>query len=225
MWSFFHHNHQNCYHQYHNYHFKCRYQHWYFIPSYAQNVVFDVQKKMTKLPELGGVGGLANSGNARKKTCFSLWCLPLGYVQIGEEWILTYLEWTLSKLELWPVIENCTHWSWNLFAVSSGRGVYIGSSRGKYILSAFWYKSSVVTNHLSVGFLLTHNNFKKDSLWIVSDGKKESELYKNGQHVFSSVHGLVVEDKQEFVGRKGNLGETSNSAKSLLSSNQFLFVP
>ena len=29
-------------------------------------------------------------------------------------------------------------------------------------------------------------------------------------------------DKQELVGRKGNLGKTSNSAKSLLSSNQFL---
>ena len=33
---------------------------------------FVVRKKVTKLPELGGRGGLPNLGNARKKTCFSL---------------------------------------------------------------------------------------------------------------------------------------------------------
>ena len=32
-------------------------------------------------------------------------------------------------------------------------------------------------------------------------------------------------DEQELVGSKGNLGKTLNSAKSLLSFNQFLFVP
>ena len=36
---------------------------------------------------------------------------------------------------------------------------------------------------------------------------------------------LRLGDEQELVGRKGNLGKTSNSAKSLCSSNQFLFVP
>ena len=34
----------------------CYYHHWYFIPSQAQNVVFNVRKKMSKLPELGGGG-------------------------------------------------------------------------------------------------------------------------------------------------------------------------
>ena len=37
------------------------------------------------------------------------------------------------------------------------------------------------------------------------------------------VHGLNLGDKWELVGRKWNLGKISNSAKSLLSSNQFLF--
>ena len=41
-------------------------------------------------------------------------------------------------------------------------------------------------------------------------------------HVLSR---FALGDEQELVGRKGNLGETSNSAKGLLSSNQFLFVP
>ena len=36
---------------------------------------------------------------------------------------------------------------------------------------------------------------------------------------------VVVGDEKELVGRKGNLGETTNSAKSFLSSNQFLLVP
>ena len=41
-----------------------------------------------------------------------------------------------------------------------------------------------------------------------------------------SAHGdLILGDEQEMVGRKGNLGETTNSAKSFLSSNQFLLVP
>ena len=49
------------------------YNQWYFFLSYAQNVVLTSGKKMTKLPELGGGGGcLANSGNARKKTCILL---------------------------------------------------------------------------------------------------------------------------------------------------------
>ena len=43
-----------------------------FFLSYAQNVDLTSGKKMTKLPKLGGGGGgLANLGNARKKTCFS----------------------------------------------------------------------------------------------------------------------------------------------------------
>ena len=54
--NFFHHYYQNYYYQYHNYHFNYHYHHWYCIPSYAQNVVFDVRKKMTKLPELGEGG-------------------------------------------------------------------------------------------------------------------------------------------------------------------------
>ena len=41
-----------------------------------------------------------------------------------------------------------------------------------------------------------------------------------------SAHGdLILGDEQELVGRKGNLGKTTNSAKSFLSSNQFLLVP
>ena len=46
-----------CHHYHHHHHkgnFNHHYHHWYFIGSYAQNVVFDVQKKRTKLPQLGG---------------------------------------------------------------------------------------------------------------------------------------------------------------------------
>ena len=35
-----------------------------------KNVVFDVQKKLYNLPELGGGGGRGNLGNARKKSIF-----------------------------------------------------------------------------------------------------------------------------------------------------------
>ena len=35
-------------------------------------IIIKLRKKMTKLPELEGGGGLANSGNARKKTCIVL---------------------------------------------------------------------------------------------------------------------------------------------------------
>ena len=42
-----------------------------FLQTFFQILTFDVQKKRTKLPELGsGVGGLGDSGNARKKTFF-----------------------------------------------------------------------------------------------------------------------------------------------------------
>ena len=36
------------------------------------NVVFDVQKKWYKLPEMGEGGGRGNLGNARKKSIFFL---------------------------------------------------------------------------------------------------------------------------------------------------------
>ena len=40
---------------------------------------FDFRKKRTKLPKLGsGGGGLGNSGNARKKTFFSIDLFPNG---------------------------------------------------------------------------------------------------------------------------------------------------
>ena len=41
-----------------------------------KNVVFDVQKKLYNLPELGGGGGRGNLGNARKKSIFLMWGLP-----------------------------------------------------------------------------------------------------------------------------------------------------
>ena len=48
-------------HYHHDYHFN---HHYYSISSYAQNVVFDVRKKRTTLPKLGG-GGRGNLGNGR----------------------------------------------------------------------------------------------------------------------------------------------------------------
>ena len=54
--NFFHPFHQYNYHHHHNYHFNHHHHHLYFFLSYAQNVVFDVQKKRTKLPKLGGGG-------------------------------------------------------------------------------------------------------------------------------------------------------------------------
>ena len=41
------------------------------------NLEFWRPKKRTKLPKLGSGGGLGNSGNARKKTFFFHWGLPL----------------------------------------------------------------------------------------------------------------------------------------------------
>ena len=43
---------------------------------YALNVVFDVQKKLYNLPELGGGGGRGNLGNARKKLIFLMGGVP-----------------------------------------------------------------------------------------------------------------------------------------------------
>ena len=42
-----------------------------------KNVVFDVQKKLYNLPELGGGGGRGNLGNARKKSIFVMGGVPL----------------------------------------------------------------------------------------------------------------------------------------------------
>ena len=56
-----------CYHYHQNYHHN---YHWTVIIiisislSYAENIVFDVRKKMYKLPEMGGGGGGGNLGNA-----------------------------------------------------------------------------------------------------------------------------------------------------------------
>ena len=53
-----------------------------------KNVVFDVQKKLYNLPELGGGGGRGNLGNARKKSIFLMWGLPLFYPDtIVQSWI------------------------------------------------------------------------------------------------------------------------------------------
>ena len=63
-----------CHNYHHNYHCNHHYHHhqkkfW----SYAQNVVFDVLKKRTKLPELGsGGGGFRGSGQCPKENVFFL---------------------------------------------------------------------------------------------------------------------------------------------------------
>ena len=63
---------------------------------------FDFRKKRTKLPELGSWGGgLGNSGNARKKTFFFHWRLPLFILNVsktqGTAWY--------TKLKYGPMVE------------------------------------------------------------------------------------------------------------------------
>ena len=49
----------------------------FFFWSYAQNVVFDVKKRGPSCPNWGQGGGyLGDSGNARKKTFFSVDVFP-----------------------------------------------------------------------------------------------------------------------------------------------------
>ena len=47
--NLFHHHHQNYYFQYHNGNFNYHNHHWYFIPSYTQNFVFDVGNRDDKV--------------------------------------------------------------------------------------------------------------------------------------------------------------------------------
>ena len=49
----------------------------FLVLSLLSNLEFQLPKKRTKLPKLGSRGGVGNSGNARKKTFFCNWPLPL----------------------------------------------------------------------------------------------------------------------------------------------------
>ena len=75
---FCHNYHQNYQNYHHNYHWNHHYHHQKnsVIP---QNVVFGVQKRGPSCPNWGQgrLGGLGDSGNARKKTFLFFWCLPL----------------------------------------------------------------------------------------------------------------------------------------------------
>ena len=54
------------------------------IWSYAQNVVFDVQKRGPSCPNWGQGGGLGDSGNARKKTFFFIDVFPNKVIGYGD---------------------------------------------------------------------------------------------------------------------------------------------
>ena len=74
---------------------------------------FDFRKKRTKLPELGSWGGgLGNSGNARKKTFFFCWPLPLGKIIFRLWQAFDYIglsEWQLS----WTIFFRNLPWKVN----------------------------------------------------------------------------------------------------------------
>ena len=84
---------------------------------------FDFRKKGTKLPELGSWGGgLGNSGNARKKTFFFNWPLPLltpilqSYRRISYLWFKDISQWYASmfvgdiapKMRVFPLLKSDT---------------------------------------------------------------------------------------------------------------------
>ena len=74
---FCHNYHQNYQNYHHNYHCNHHDHHQKKFRSYAQNVIFDVQKRGPSCPNWGqGEGGLGDSGNARKKTFFSIEVFP-----------------------------------------------------------------------------------------------------------------------------------------------------
>ena len=75
--------HQKYHYNYHNYHCNHYYIQWYFFPVIL--VVFTSGKRWPScLNWREGGRGLAYSGNARKKTCFLKWCLPLDHSPIHK---------------------------------------------------------------------------------------------------------------------------------------------
>ena len=70
---FCHHYHQN-YH--HNYHCNRHYHNWYFF-CYTCKTSFLTAEKEVQVAPNGGRGGEGNLGNARKKTFFFKWGVPL----------------------------------------------------------------------------------------------------------------------------------------------------
>ena len=65
--NFCHQFYQYYHNHHHNYHFNHHHHYLYFFLSYAQNVVFDVRTKRTKLPELRGGGGGREGGTPPTK--------------------------------------------------------------------------------------------------------------------------------------------------------------
>ena len=75
---FFSHNyHQNYQNYHHNYHWNHHYHHQKKFRSYAQNVVFDVQKRGPSCPNWGQGGGVRGFGQCPKENVFFYGCLPL----------------------------------------------------------------------------------------------------------------------------------------------------
>ena len=90
--NFCHNHHQNYHNYHHNYHCNHHYHHWHFFWSYAQNIVFDVRKKRTKLPELGSGGGITYWFGVHQFWQFWRYCI---YCYVS--WYCThYLSWYIA---------------------------------------------------------------------------------------------------------------------------------
>ena len=83
--------------------FNCFLGCWYISSSDFQILNFDVRKKEDQVARIGvRGGGLGDSGNARKKTFFFHWCLPLkplvGSCRIHRRWDkYFYLQWSVPS--------------------------------------------------------------------------------------------------------------------------------
>ena len=73
---FCHNHHQNYLNYHHNYHCNHHYPHQNLFGHMRKTLFLTSEKRGPSCPNWGD-GGLGDSGNARKKTLFSYWCLPL----------------------------------------------------------------------------------------------------------------------------------------------------
>ena len=94
---FCHNYHQNYQNYHHNYHCNHHYHHQKKCRSYPQNVVFDVQKKRTKLPDLGSGGGVQVArAMPKRKRFFSIEVFPYFHLSASHCWQSFFFKWMMQ---------------------------------------------------------------------------------------------------------------------------------
>ena len=140
---FCHNYHQNYHNYHHNYHCNHHYHHWIFFGHTRKTSFLTSKKRGPSCPNWGDGGGLGDSGNARKKTFFSYWCLPLqgGKLGVTEAILWSMFTWSLRM----PLI---------YLSMTDHQSVY------SMILIPFSYWGAIITSRWTVWWVTVSEGLK-----------------------------------------------------------------